>query len=208
MAGATMLSVLPDQWSWWLQSRVTEMTSPWVLCVLLAAVTLLVEDVAIAAGVSLAAGSKLSWFTAGAAVGVGIVAGDLLLYAFGRAARVLPKLQMRIQGRSGGDIERQLNQKLAAAVLLARVIPGFRFLCYTVSGFLSVPFGAFLSWVVVAVTLWVGATFGLSAVIGPRISMWLNIPVPVAAALPIVAFAFILLFLRRYFPATSAKFST
>lgn len=56
------------------------MAQPWVICMALVLTTLLLEDLAIAAGVAGATQGALSWEWAFAAVAGGIAAGDLGLY--------------------------------------------------------------------------------------------------------------------------------
>ncbi|MCW5636277.1 MAG: hypothetical protein KIT17_23275, partial [Rubrivivax sp.] len=61
------------------------MAEPAVVALVLALTTLLVEDLAIAAGAALAARGDLSWALAFVAVAGGIAAGDVGLYALGVA---------------------------------------------------------------------------------------------------------------------------
>ena len=103
---------------------------PWAIALALALTTLLLEDVAIAAGVSVAAQGAISWELALLAVAGGIALGDLGLYAVGWAANRLPFLRRKYIDGPARVSERAawaqaaLHRRLASAVLLARVIPG------------------------------------------------------------------------------------
>ena len=76
-----------------LQAALAGMATPAGIALALALTTLLLEDLAIAAGVALATQGAVSWGLSIAAVGGGIALGDLGLYALGLAARRLPALR-------------------------------------------------------------------------------------------------------------------
>jgi membrane protein DedA with SNARE-associated domain len=173
----------------WCQAVLAGMATPGVIAVALALTTLLLEDLAIAAGVALAAQGTISWELSIAAVGLGIALGDLGLYALGLGARRVPWLRRRYVGDRSAWARRQIEQRLGTAVLLARVIPGLRLATYTASGFVRVPLPAFTAWVVLAVALWTLGLYGLSAAIGQALAQRLGLPVPVAVALPILVLA-------------------
>ena len=165
------------------------MAEPWVIAVVLALTTLLLEDLAIAAGVALAAQGVISWSLSLAAVGGGIAVGDLGLYAMGLAATRVPWLRRRYVGERSLWARDQLERRLPSAVLLARVIPGLRLVTYTACGFVRVPLGPFTAWVLLAVTLWTLGLYGLSVAIGHALAESLGLPPPVAVALPILVLA-------------------
>ena len=77
----------------WVELVLTGMAEPWIIALALALTTLLLEDLAIAAGVALAAQGAISWGLSLGAVGGGIALGDLGLYALGFAATRAPWLQ-------------------------------------------------------------------------------------------------------------------
>ena len=88
-------------------------------------------------------------------VGLGIGLGDLALYGLGLAANRVPYLRRRLIERDGrvSRAGRHLHRRLAPAILLARVIPGLRFITYTACGFFRLPWWPFCLGVVLAVTL-------------------------------------------------------
>jgi membrane protein DedA with SNARE-associated domain len=160
-----------------------------VIALVLALTTLLVEDLAIAAGVALATQGVISWELSFMAVAGGIAAGDLGLYALGRAARRVPWLRRRYVGDRSTWAQAQLAQRLPSAVLVARVVPGLRLLTYTSCGFVRVPLRPFALWVVLAVLLWTAGLYGLSVAVGHALAEHLGLPPALAVALPILVLA-------------------
>lgn len=165
------------------------MAEPWAICVVLALTTLLLEDLAIAAGVALAVQGLLAWPLSFAAVAGGIAAGDVGLYGLGCAAARWPGLQRRFLPAYRDRARTELTRRLASAVLLARVIPGLRLVTYTACGYLRVPLPAFSAWVVLAVVLWTAGLYVASVSIGQWLMLAWGLSAPVAAALPIVVLA-------------------
>jgi membrane protein DedA with SNARE-associated domain len=173
----------------WFQAVLAGMATPLVIAAVLALTTLLLEDLAIAAGVALATQGVISWQLSLAAVGGGIALGDIGLYAMGHYATRVPWLRRRYVGDKSLWARDQLVRRLPSAVLLARVIPGLRLATYTACGFVRVPLLPFTAWVVIAVTLWTLGLYGLSAAIGHALAERFGLPPAVAVALPIVVLA-------------------
>jgi membrane protein DedA with SNARE-associated domain len=184
-------------------SALSGATTPWAIGLALALTTLLLEDVAIAAGVAVATQGAISWEAALLAVAGGIALGDMGLYGLGLAANRVPFLQRKyIDGRtnkSGGAWAHQtLHQRLPSAVLLARVVPGLRLVTYTACGFFRTPLLLFTVWVLLAVTLWTAGLFWLSSTLGNAIAAHMSIPAPLAVALPIAVLALIFPVVRHF----------
>jgi membrane protein DedA with SNARE-associated domain len=191
---------MPIDWatlSAFARAALAGMADPVVIALVLAATTLLVEDVAIAAGAALATQGTISWELAFVAVAGGIALGDIGLYAMGAGARSVPWLRRRYIGERSLALRETLQRRLGSAVLLARVIPGLRLLTYTASGFLRVTLPAFCLWVVLAVTLWTVGLFVIASLIGDALVRWTGLPAPVAVALPIVVLALAIPLIRR-----------
>ncbi len=176
------------------------MAAPGWIALALALTTLLLEDLAIAAGVALAAQGAISWELSFAAVAGGIAAGDVGLYALGVAATRVPWLRRRAVSERVDWAREKLAVGLAPAVLLARVIPGLRLVTYTAAGFLGVPLLAFCLWVLLAVMLWTAGLYALSAAFGQALAAQWGVPLPLAVALPIVMLAAAPLLLRLVRP--------
>jgi membrane protein DedA with SNARE-associated domain len=173
------------------------MGSPAAIAWVLALTTLLLEDLAIAAGVALATQGAISWALSLGAVGGGIAAGDVGLYAFGLAATRVPMLKRRLAGVPSQRARGHLVRRLASAVLLARVIPGLRLVTYSACGFVRVPLLPFTAWVMVAVTLWTAGLYAVSVALGQVLAQALGVPLAVAVALPIVALAAVMPLLSK-----------
>jgi membrane protein DedA with SNARE-associated domain len=173
----------------WFAQVLSGMASPAVIALVLAFTTLLLEDLAIAAGVALAAQGAISWELSLFAVGAGIAVGDLGLYGVGKLATRVPWLQRRYVGAKSDWAREKIVHRLSSAVLLARVIPGLRLATYTACGFVRVPFVPFSLWVLLAVTLWTVGLYVLSAAIGQALARTLGLPAPLAVALPIIVLA-------------------
>jgi membrane protein DedA with SNARE-associated domain len=173
----------------WFQAVLAGMASPGVIALVLALTTLLLEDLAIAAGVALATQGLISWGLSLAAVGGGIAVGDLGLYALGIAATRVPWLRRRYVGERSVWAREQIGRRLPSAVLLARVIPGLRLATYTTCGFVRVPLLPFCAWVLVAVALWTLGLYAVSAAIGATLATHLGLPPALAVALPIIVLA-------------------
>lgn len=183
--------------SWWeageqlVTAGLSGMAAPWIIFTVLVLTSFLLEDVALAAGAALAANGTISWEFAFLAVAGGIGVGDVGLYGLGQLCLRFPLLRHRyIEDRKiwARDV---LVNRLASAILLARVIPGLRLLTYTASGFLRVPFLPFAFWVLLAVIVWTVALFWFSSALGQHVAGALGIPVPAAVALIIVVLALI-----------------
>jgi membrane protein DedA with SNARE-associated domain len=182
----------------WFEAALTGMATPAVIALVLALTTLLLEDLAIAAGVALATQGLISWELSLMAVGGGIALGDLGLYAMGQGATRLPWLRRRYIGDKSRWAREQLLCRLPSAVLLARVIPGLRLATYTTSGFVGVTLLPFAGWVLVAVSLWTLGLYGLSAAIGQALAQHLGLPPAVAVALPVVLLALAVPLVRHW----------
>lgn len=193
-----MLSQLASDGLSWVQAVLSGMATPGVIAVVLALTALLLEDVAIAAGVALATQGVISFPLSLVAVGGGIALGDLGLYALGLGARRVPWLKRRYVGEKSDWARAQIQQRLSSAVLLARVIPGLRLASYTTCGFVRVPFWPFTAWVVLAVTVWTLGLYALSAAIGHALAAALGVPPAVAVALPVVVLALAVPLWRRW----------
>lgn len=162
----------------------------WLAGLGLVLTSFLVEDVAIAAGVALAAEGMMSWEAAFLWVAFGIALGDLMLFGLGFAARSVPWLRRRfIDNRAGDGVRDRLQTSLVTAVFVARAIPGLRLVTYTTCGFLNVSFVRFAALVVCACIVWTAGLFWLSSTIGHPIAEALGIPPAFAVAGVVIVIA-------------------
>ena len=182
----------------WIEAVLAGMAQPWLIATVLVLTTLLLEDLAIAAGVALATQGAISWPLSFAAVAGGIAAGDLGLYAMGVAATRVPWLRRRYIGDKSAWARDQLVRRLPSAVLVARVVPGLRLVTYTVSGFVRVPLLPFSAWVALAVLMWTAGLYALSVLVGRAVAEHLGVPPAMAVALPILLLAAAVPLLRSF----------
>ncbi len=181
-----------------LTAALNGMGEPWFIGLALILTTFLLEDVAIAAGVSLASQGILSWSWALIAVAFGIALGDILLYGLGLLARRVNWLEKRyIKSDTSKTLTDRLQNHLFSAVLLARVIPGLRLLTYTACGFTRTPLAPFTIFVCLNVVVWTGSLFWLSATTGHALASLLGIPASIAVTIPILLLALAFPLIRR-----------
>ncbi|MGH9940850.1 MAG: VTT domain-containing protein [Pyrinomonadaceae bacterium] len=141
--------------------------------ILLAASTLVSEDLTcIGAGV-LAAQGRISFALAASACLLGIFVGDLLLFLAGRyagraALRCVP-LKWFIKP---ADVEKGsawFARRGAAAIVLSRFLPGTRLPTYFAAGLLDTDFWKFTFYFFVAAALWTPTLVGLSMIWGAEV---------------------------------------
>ncbi|MEJ2084547.1 MAG: alpha/beta fold hydrolase [Acidobacteriota bacterium] len=144
-----------------------------VLVGLIALATLLTEDLAcIGAGLLVAQG-RIGFLAATLACFVGIVVGDILLYAAGRYFGYPALSRAPIKWLvSSNQVERAsawFERRGPAVVFLTRFLPGTRVAAYTTAGLLRTNFYRFLLYFALAVAIWTPILVGVSAYFGSRI---------------------------------------
>lgn len=152
----------------------------WATLSLIAAATLVSEDLACIGAGLLAARGALPWLPGAAACMAGIFLGDLLLYAAGRFAgrRVVRIAPIRWLA-SPGDLERAcrwFSERSAALVLWGRFVPGTRLPTYVAAGVVGLPLAVFSLWALIAVALWTPLLVGGVALFGEAGTAWAGAP--------------------------------
>jgi len=144
------------------------------LVLLLAAGTLVSEDLTCVAAGVMAATGKAGFLEATLGCLLGIYAGDLLLYAAGRCLgrafldrRPLSWLVSREKVETAAS---WFGRRGSIAILLARPIPGTRLPVYVASGLFRMPFGAFAAWCLLGASIWTPLLVGASFATGGRIA--------------------------------------
>lgn len=121
--------------------------------------TLASEDLAcVAAGVLVQRGD-ISAVAAVASCASGIYAGDLGLWAMGRAAASIRTARSWVDRRLGDDADTtslgaRLRRHAPWLIVSSRFLPGTRLALYVTAGLAGVPLGAFARWSALAVILW------------------------------------------------------
>jgi membrane protein DedA with SNARE-associated domain len=162
--------------------------SPAAIFLIFAAATLISEDLAcISAGV-LAAQGRIGLALAISSCAVGILAGDLLLFAAGRFFG-RPALQSRfvrhfISENAFEKSSRWLEREGLKTVFISRFVFGLRLPLYFAAGVLKTSFWRFALYFSLAVTIWTPLVVGLAYLLGAEIAgealsaqyFWLGLP--------------------------------
>lgn len=122
----------------------------------LALLTLLHEDVAIAAGASLISVGTLNIGLAAFALMGGIVVGDLIIYCLGLLSLRVTWLRRRTEGPLLERCRTGLQKNLLPALVTCRLIPGVLFPTYFACGAMKVPFLRFILITLVTAVIHVG----------------------------------------------------
>lgn len=122
----------------------------------LALLTLLHEDVAIAAGASLISLGTLSLGVAALALMGGIVVGDLFIYCLGLLSLRVTWLKQRTEGPLLERCRGALQRNLLPTLVTCRLVPGVLFPTYFACGAMKVPFIRFMLITLVTAIVHVG----------------------------------------------------
>ncbi len=143
----------------------------WAVILAIVVGTLILEDMTLIAVGLLIADGQVDPFVGLAGCFVGIVFGDLVLWALGRVlGRRLLKVRVMRRFLSEKALERwgnMLDNHMGKAIFLCRCIPGTRLPTYIAAGMLGRKTGQFVFWEVMAVCVWAPALLIASVLIGP-----------------------------------------
>ena len=130
----------------------------------LAVGTLVSEDASLASAAGLARVGAVPPLAAGAAVALGIWAGDLALFFAGRyASRWRPLAQWverRWRPTELQAMAARLERGAGLAILLSRALPGTRLPLYVAAGAMRLPATVFVAATTIAVVLWTAVIVG------------------------------------------------
>jgi membrane protein DedA with SNARE-associated domain len=176
----------------WLDANALLQLSPVWMALLLGAFSLLFEDIALLIGVAILHHDMGLMWPVFLGLYVGIVGGDLMLYASGRWLNRFPavaRLSARpaVAARMG-----RIRAALFPMLVLSRAIPASRLPTFLAAGIARVSFAKFVLIIAVTVLVWTGAilfggaslsiafsqTFGFSL-------LWLFIPAAVFLLVPV-----------------------
>ena len=140
--------------------------------------TLVSEDLAcVAAGLLIQRG-QLEASSAVLACTLGIFAGDVGLWAIGRAGgrTVLawPKVARRIQSNRFHEFRSWLDRHAGWAIVTSRFVPGSRLPLYVIAGLVELPGLVFARWALVGTLLWTPALVLLTAIVGDTFVRWIS----------------------------------
>ena len=175
-----------------------------LLALLLAAATLVSEDLTCIAAGLLVSHGKLSYLAATAACLVGIFVGDLLLVLAGRllGRGLLARAPFRwvLTQQRLDHSERWFTAQGAEVVLASRFIPGSRLPLFLAAGILRAPFGRVALALLLAGAIWTPLLVGLSAWTGGAVLARFRSYERVAVPALLAAFAAVFLFVRILVP--------
>ena len=141
---------------------------------LLAAATLVSEDLACIAAGLLVADGRIGFIAASAACFAGIFVGDMALYwlgrTFGRPALTRAPLTWIVDESAVDRASRWFERKGIAVIFLSRFTPGLRLPTYVAAGVLRTRVKAFAFFFAVAGVLWTPLLVGIAAVAGEKLS--------------------------------------
>ena len=133
---------------------------PLLFALLIIITTFILEDLAITATAIITVQNDMSVYMPLMALFIGIVIGDIGLYAIGKYSS-LHFLKRFIDNKKVQKAHTIIDKNLILAIFTSRFIPGMRLPTYTAIGFFNISFKKFLFTVLVAVSLWSGAVFYL-----------------------------------------------
>ena len=136
--------------------------------------TFILEDAATIAAALLAADGIVPVPLALGALLIGIILGDIGLYALGRLAARNSWVRRQLQRRAAVDLGRWMGKRIFPVVCSARFVPGARFPSYTASGMLGLSFWHFTLAAVIATSLWTILSFSVIFFLGNYFHEWLG----------------------------------
>ena len=149
-----------------------------MVIVLLIAATFVSEDLTcIGAGLLVAQGS-LPWLAGVVACFVGILLGDLMLYAAGRIGRPILRVAPFRWLLRPEELERAcrwFEEHSGVLVLTGRFVPGARLPTYTAAGVVRLPFPRFALCALVAAALWTPLLVSAAVLFGAAAQEWLGV---------------------------------
>ncbi len=145
-----------------------------VLIALIAIATLISEDATCIATGLLVAQGRVGFLAGSVACAVGILVGDLMIYAAGRflgrpGLRHVP-LKWLVSPRALARGSAWFARRGPAVIVSSRFLPGTRVATYFAAGLLKTSFWKFLGYFLIAVLAWTPLLVGLSAWLGSRLS--------------------------------------
>ncbi|MCW2238652.1 hypothetical protein [Azospirillum canadense] len=134
---------------------------PLAFPIALAALTILHEDVAIAAGAGLVSAGTMDFSLTAMALLAGIIGGDCLIYSLGLLSTRVGRLRRYTERPVFAKCRSALESNLLATLVTARLVPGVLFPMYFACGVIRVRFDRFLLTTLATAVLHVGILLAL-----------------------------------------------
>ncbi|MEM6812672.1 MAG: VTT domain-containing protein, partial [Pseudomonadota bacterium] len=142
---------------------------PLVLAGLIFLTSFILEDAATTAAALLAANNILSVEIALISILMGVIVGDLGLYAIGYWAKNSKKIQSFLVKKGFQVTEKFLRNNMISSIIIARFLPGMRAPTYIAMGLFSLNFRKFSATVIGAVGIWIILLFTLIYKVGEQV---------------------------------------
>lgn len=131
--------------------------------------TFILEDVAIVGTGLLAGTDMVDPVSGGLALLIGIILGDLGLFALGRGAAKLPGLRRYVDTSAAQKLKGVGTRNSFSLIFTTRFVPGMRLPTYTGLGYVGASFWRFFYAVILAVTTWTVLLYSLVVVFGRNV---------------------------------------
>lgn len=147
---------------------------PWILSFLIMLATFILEDAATTAASLLTVNGLIPMPLAISALIIGIVAGDLGLYAIGYYGKRFAQINKMLERSKAQSAGKFLGKNQIRSIIIVRLVPGMRLPTYVAMGLFATNFKKFLVTVLFAVTGWTLFLFFMVYKLGDFTMDWPN----------------------------------
>ena len=142
---------------------------PWLIWILLFAITFVLEDAAIIAGALAAADGIIGTWGTVVVLYLGIVLSDFALYGTGWMAQRNAWVRDRLEHKHVADAAKWMGRRMILAIVVSRCLPTMRLPTYTACGLFGLSFTKFAGTVVFIVGGWTLFLFFVVKVFGMEV---------------------------------------
>lgn len=142
---------------------------PWLIWILLFAITFVLEDAAIIAGALAAADGLIGTWGTVITLYLGIVLSDFALYGTGWMAQRNAWVRSKLEHKHVADAAKWMGRRMILAIIVSRCLPTMRLPTYTACGLFGLSFTKFATTVVFIVGTWTLFLFFVVKVFGMEV---------------------------------------
>jgi membrane protein DedA with SNARE-associated domain len=151
------------------------LATPWAAALAIILGVLIQEDITTVAVGMMAAEHLVAIPLALAALVVGTVLNDILIYGAGRAARAFPRLDRWLNQPAHRPLQAWLDSQLVKTVVTTQFLPGLRFPIFGACGFFALSFSRFAIAAVCVALVWAPLVFACAYYYGLYTLDWLGL---------------------------------
>ena len=151
------------------------LATPWSAGFAIILGVLIQEDITAVAVGMMAAAHLVAIPLALAALVVGTVLNDILIYGAGRAARAFPRLDHWLNHQERRPLKAWLDGQLVKTVVTTQFLPGLRFPIFGACGFFALSFGRFTIAAICVALVWAPLVFTCAYYYGLYTLDWLGL---------------------------------